>query len=317
MYGLGENYSFLERYNLVDLVISGSRAHGLENKDSDLDIRGIVFNSKEEILLGNDFEAYADKETDTVLYSLKKFMTLLRKSNMSMLEILGTRKDQILVSSGITREIRSNLDKILSKECVHSVLGFANSQARIVDKKMLVLDDKKKSKYLEGILRHSTHSFKEQYGDYGNLDITLKGSELWLTANLDMPLSNLNKMSNSINTIIKQAEKSHTESKKPPLKVMAKAQSNVIYSYMFLLDILEDRGLNTYRGGHENKILRDIKEQKYIQDNEPTSLYYDILKEYEEKVENALKVSKLREEPDINYLNELFMKETEKIIKSN
>ena len=49
-----KEYDFLKDLNVSDLVVSGSRAYGIENEDSDWDIRGVILNSKEEILLGKD-----------------------------------------------------------------------------------------------------------------------------------------------------------------------------------------------------------------------------------------------------------------------
>ena len=56
-----KEYAFLNDLNVSDLVVGGSRAYGIENENSDLDIRGVIFNSREEILLGKDFGTYSDK----------------------------------------------------------------------------------------------------------------------------------------------------------------------------------------------------------------------------------------------------------------
>ena len=41
--------------NIILLTLGGSHAYGMEKEDSDLDIRGITLNSKQEILLGKQF----------------------------------------------------------------------------------------------------------------------------------------------------------------------------------------------------------------------------------------------------------------------
>lgn len=42
--------------NIILLTLGGSHAYGMDTEQSDLDIRGIALNSKDEILLGKDFD---------------------------------------------------------------------------------------------------------------------------------------------------------------------------------------------------------------------------------------------------------------------
>ena len=60
--------------NIMLLTLGGSHAYGMETADSDLDVRGIAYNTKEEILLGKDFEQVVDVPTDTSIYSFNKMM---------------------------------------------------------------------------------------------------------------------------------------------------------------------------------------------------------------------------------------------------
>lgn len=76
---VSEEYSFLrEDPHLQDSIIllglGGSYAYGMQKATSDIDIRGVALNSKEEILLSRDFEQVLDKTTDTTIYSLKKMV---------------------------------------------------------------------------------------------------------------------------------------------------------------------------------------------------------------------------------------------------
>lgn len=55
-----QEYDFLKENehlgnNIILLTLGGSHAYGMDKEDSDLDVRGVVLNSKEEILLGKDF----------------------------------------------------------------------------------------------------------------------------------------------------------------------------------------------------------------------------------------------------------------------
>ena len=59
-----EDYKFLQENkfgkNIIILTLGGSHAYGTNKEDSDLDIRGVTLNSKENILLGSDFEQVVD-----------------------------------------------------------------------------------------------------------------------------------------------------------------------------------------------------------------------------------------------------------------
>ena len=56
--------------NIILLGLGGSHAYGTNVEDSDIDIRGIALNSKQETLLQRDYEQVVERETDTVVYSL-------------------------------------------------------------------------------------------------------------------------------------------------------------------------------------------------------------------------------------------------------
>ena len=60
--------------NTILLTLGGSHAYGMDKEDSDLDVRGIALNSKEEILLAKDFEQVVDEPTDTTIYSFNKMI---------------------------------------------------------------------------------------------------------------------------------------------------------------------------------------------------------------------------------------------------
>ena len=53
--------------NIIMLALGGSHAYGTSTPESDLDIRGIALNSKEEILTNQNFEQFVNEETDTTI----------------------------------------------------------------------------------------------------------------------------------------------------------------------------------------------------------------------------------------------------------
>ena len=91
-------YSFLKTNqhlgeNILLIGLGGSHAYGTNIETSDLDIRGIALNSKEEILTGRNFEQVVNEATDTTIYSFGKMISLLCNSNPNTIEILGLKKE--------------------------------------------------------------------------------------------------------------------------------------------------------------------------------------------------------------------------------
>ena len=73
--------------NIILLGLGGSYSYGMniEGK-SDIDIRGVALNSKEEILLLQNYGQIVDENTDTTIYSFNKMVNLLCKANPNVME---------------------------------------------------------------------------------------------------------------------------------------------------------------------------------------------------------------------------------------
>ena len=81
-------YDFLRNNkHIILLGLGGSYSYGMniEGK-SDIDIRGVALNSKEEILLLQNFGQIVDENTDTTIYSFNKMVNLLCKANPNVME---------------------------------------------------------------------------------------------------------------------------------------------------------------------------------------------------------------------------------------
>lgn len=79
-----KEYDFLRKEkqlgdNIIFLVVAGSHAYGLSTPDSDVDVRGVALETPETLFGLDNFESYNDESTDTVIYSLKKFVQLTMK----------------------------------------------------------------------------------------------------------------------------------------------------------------------------------------------------------------------------------------------
>ena len=81
------------------------------------------------------------------------------------------------------------------------------------------------------------------------------------------------------------------------------------------LDILERGEIVTYRE-KEHDFLMDIRNGKYLDDNrQPIPEFFDMVNEYEKKLEYAKANTSLPEHPNYKKINEFVMSVNERIVK--
>lgn len=123
-----EGYDFLRsnkhlKDHILFVTISGSHAYGTNVEGSDIDLRGIALNSKQDLLGFGNFEHYVDESTDTTIFSVKKAFQLLVKGNPNMIEMFGNAPDRYLVFRPEAELILQNKDLFLSKAVASSFGG--------------------------------------------------------------------------------------------------------------------------------------------------------------------------------------------------
>ena len=120
--------------NIILLGLGGSYSYGMNIEGrSDIDIRGVALNSKEEILLLQNFGQVVEANTDTTIYSFNKMIELLCKANPNVMEQLGLKPEHYLYLHPIGQELLKNSQLFLSKRVVHSFAGYAKDQLRKLD----------------------------------------------------------------------------------------------------------------------------------------------------------------------------------------
>lgn len=172
-------YEFLRNHknlgnNIILLTLGGSYAYGMDTENSDLDIRGIALNQKEEILLGTDFNQIVDTPTDTVIYSFNKILALLAKCNPNTIEMLGCIPEHYLYKSSVGEELINNRKLFLSKICVHTFGNYAWSQLRRLQNKSSqpIMQIQKEEHILKSIT-NAQYELKNKYHPYTKDDIKL------------------------------------------------------------------------------------------------------------------------------------------------
>ena len=142
-------------------------------------------------------------------------------------------------------------------------------------------------------------------------------TEIFMDINLShYPLRDWTGMWNEMKAIVssyskmgKRNEKAITHDK------LGKHMAHLIRLYMMCIDILEKEEIITFRE-KEHDLLMDIRNGEYLDEKDhPISAFYDILNEYEKRMEYAKKNTSLPDFPDHKKIREFKVYVNEKIVK--
>lgn len=327
-----EKYDFLRGdKNLGDdiiiLTLGGSHAYGMDKEGSDLDVRGIALNQKEEILLGTDFEQVVDFNTDTTIYSFNKMIQLLTSNNPNTIEILGCKPEHYLHLSDIGKELLDNRKMFLSKMCIQSFGGYAQAQMRrLQNKAARLVGQAQNEAYILKSINNAKYDFKNRYYPHNDSDVKLYidtslqegyDSEIFMDVNLQhYPLRDWTGMWNEMKAIVSSYNKIGKRNEKAiSHDKLGKHCAHLFRLYMMCIDILEKEEIITYRT-EEHDLLMSIRNGEYLDENrQPTTSFYDLLNEYEKRFEYAKNNTSLPDVPDYKRINEFKMYVNERIVK--
>lgn len=328
-----EEYEFLKNdrrlgENIILLTTGGSYAYGTNIDTSDLDIRGIFLNTKEEILTMKCYDKpFENKITDTVVYPLKQICTLLTKCNPNCLELMGTKDEHLFVCTEEGKMLRDNINVFLSQTVIHSFGGYATAQLRRLQNS-LARDNypqAEKEKHILDSIKNQMHSFEDRYKNICR-DIQLKlgdsnkedfQKEIMIDIDLkSYPLRDLKGMYSEMSNVIRDYDKLNHRNKKKDSLHLNKHAMHLIRILIMGSEILKGEGINTYRD-KEHDLLMDIRHGKYVKENNGEADYsevFEIVDKYEKDFEYAKKHCVLPEKPDLYKINELIMEINKKVV---
>lgn len=280
-----EEYDFLRKdknlgNNIIILTLGGSYAYGTNNKNSDLDIRGITLNSKQSLIgIGDTFEQFNDNVTDTTIYSFNKIIKLLINCNPNVCEMLGNKPEHYFYVSPIGQQLLDNSHLFLSKKACHSFGGYANQQLyRLNQKAAHQMAQSELEKHILKTLEFMQTDFTKKYTPYEDDSMKLYidksvqegyDTEIFMDVKLThYPLRDYCSMWNELQNTVRQYGKigKRNEHAIEHGKI-AKHMMHLIRLYMMCLDILEKERIITYREV-EHDLLMDIRNGKYLDDND-------------------------------------------------
>ena len=300
--------------NVILLTLGGSYAYGMNKEGSDVDIRGIAFNSAKELLTYKDFEQVVDVPTDTTIYSVNKIITLLTSCNPNTIEMLGSKPEHYIKLTDAGKFLLDNKKLFLSKLAIHTFSGYANAQLRRLENKAArTISQAKNEEHILKTINNAYYELKQRYelqdinlyvGDSSRDDME---KEIFIDANFShYPLRDWTGLWNELKVIVSSFEKFGKRNKNAVThEKLSKHMAHLIRLYIMGIDILEKEDIITYRED-EHDLLMDIRNGKYLDSNQqPTTEFYEMLNEFEKRFDYAKENTSLPDKPNYKQIEEL------------
>lgn len=123
-----ERYHYLKEHGFILFeTITGSQSHGTNTDSSDID-KAFVYILPEEDILGIRYKEQLKIHKDFMGYEVRRFLELLRSGNPTILELLNSPEDCILVKHPAFDILLNQKDKFITKACENSFYGYAKQQ---------------------------------------------------------------------------------------------------------------------------------------------------------------------------------------------
>ena len=315
--------------NICMLCLGGSWAYGTNVPTSDVDIRGCATNSKAQILTNQNFEQVCDSTTDTTIYSFNKLISLLSNCNPNTIELLGNNPEHYIYLNDVGKQLIENRKLFLSKKAIKSFGGYANQQLNRLNNKAVrkVSQSEQEEHILKTIIHNAETVFKEKYfplndNDYIELYIDKAvNSELETEIFMDIylshyPLRDYKSMWSEMHNIVKSYTTAGARNDKAAAKgKLGKHMMHLCRLFLMCFDILEKEEIRTYRKD-EHDFLMSIRNGDYLDNNDqPIPEFFEMVNEYEKRLEYDKKNTNLPENPNYKMINEFMAEVNEKIVK--
>lgn len=313
--------------NVILLGLSGSYSYGTNNENSDIDIRGIALNRKSDLIGMTSFEQYVDTHTDTCIYAFHKMVSLLLNCNPNTIELLGLEEEGYLYLNKVGQELLENKKLFLSKRAIQSFGGYASAQLRRLQNALArdSYPQAEKEKHIYHSVKNAMNHIAARYERFeeGSIKVYIDQSkradfdtELYVDITLNhYPLRDYKNMWAEMSNIVKDYDKIGKRNKKKDDNHLNKHAMHLIRLFMMAIDILEKEEINTYRRKEKDLLvcIRNGAFQK--QDGTFHDGFYDLLTDYEKKLEYAAEHTNLPAEPDMEAVQEFVMSINERVIK--
>ncbi len=309
-------YAFIKNHErlgkrIMLLGVGGSYAYGTSSASSDIDLRGVVLNKPSDLIGLTTFEQYEDDKTDTVIYSFNKIVKLLLECNPNTCEILGLDEEQYLIKSHLGQELINHAEIFLSKRAARSFGGYASAQLRRLQNALArdAMPQKEREMHILNSVKNALEDFQRKHDllDRGTIRLYIDKAEypgmeteIFIDAQYHhLPLRDYTGMWAAMQNVVKDYDKIGKRNKKKDENHLNKHAMHLIRLLMMGVDILEKGEIKTHRKD-DLKLLMKIRTGGFLkEDGTFDKEFYDILKDYEIRLEQATRRSILPDEPNM------------------
>ncbi len=301
------------------LGLGGSYAYGTNNEGSDIDFRGVTMMMPSDLLGLTKFEQYEDDKTDTVIYGFNKLVKLLLECNPNTCELLGLDEEQYLIRTELGQELIDNSRLFLSKRAIRSFGGYADAQLRRLQNAIArdTLPQSEREKHILKSVMHALDDFnrRNEAGKKGSVKLYIDQAEnpeleteIFVDADYKhLPLRDYTDMWGTMRNVIREYDKIGKRNNKKDDSHLNKHAMHLIRLFMMAIDILEKGEIITHRTD-DLPLLLAIRKGEYMQaDGTFSPAFYEMLEEYERKLDEAALSTKLPDNPDMGKVGKFVM----------
>lgn len=312
-----EEYDFLRTNkhlgsNILFLTVGGTHAYGTNVEGSDIDIRGMA--GSPEILGFNHFEQAIDNRTDTVIYAVNKFVSLLAQGNPNIIELLGNDPELYVNMTPEGQMLLDNKELFLTRRVAYSYGGFANDQLRRLQMGLLrngtspePLKNKFEKRSLDRLVAGQGKddvfkiSISEEVDSEGKHPLLISGSLN------NYPVNSLKSLLRGLTTTIDQYEQpQHPKAQKDAAHINKHAM-HLVRLYYTAFDILEQGRIVTCRDKEREELLA-IRNGKYMcEDGSYAPEFFEFVDALEKRFQNDVRKTPLPAKPDFGKIEELLV----------
>lgn len=314
---------------MIFATFGGSHAYGTNVEGSDIDIRGIALNSPTDILGRSNFEQVIDNATDTTIFAFNKIIGLLENCNPNTIELLGCRPETYYWYHPFGKILVERRKMFLSKKAVYAFGGYATQQLRRLQAALARdrFDQTEKEKQILSSCQSSMFTFNERYQEFeeGSMRLYVDKSEredldteIFMDVSLKhYPLRDYKNIWSDLNTIVKEYGKLNRRNHKKDEAHLNKHAMHLIRLYLMCIDILEKEEIVTYRGD-DLPLLMSIRNGEFQnEDGTFRDEFYQMVDEYEKRMDYAKNNTSLPEKPDYNRIEEFVMNVNRQVINGD
>lgn len=311
-------YKWLDEYKdrLCFITLGGSHGYNLNTETSDIDLRGVLLPSKDELIGLKKFNQKEDNSTDSVLYEFNKFVDLAKANNPNIIELLGMK--EYLIFNEVGEKLIDNAKLFLSKKCYKTFNGYAVAQLRRVENYLAETEytQEQKNKHIVETMNIAMDKLAETNDLFkqGNIRVNLQEDKVTIDCDIkSAPIDLVRASLNDLMTIERTYNKLGQRNTKKDDYHLNKHISHLFRLILTCCDILEKHEIHSYRTD-DRDYLMDIKNGKYLKDGKLTEEFSEDLNKLKERLENSYKESTLQDSYDFDALNDFVCAINKKVI---